>query len=102
MSSFQHHSCTGILADRDEAITIEAVGEGLNIYDNPVGVLTNNPPFDKQLFRLNDYSYLSPDQPVNRFSEQLQLQTYSRGMGAMGLPVICPLPPVLSGWLLRK
>lgn len=33
-----------ILADRDEAITIEAVGEGLNIYDNPVGVLTNNPP----------------------------------------------------------
>ncbi len=75
-----------ILADRDEAITIEAVGEGLNIYDNPVGVLTNNPPFDKQLFRLNDYSYLSPDQPVNRFSEQLPLQPYSRGMGAMGLP----------------
>lgn len=75
-----------ILADRDEAITIEAVEEGLNIYDNPVGVLTNNPPFDKQLFRLNDYSYLSPDQPVNRFSEQLQLQPYSRGMGAMGLP----------------
>ena len=75
-----------ILADRDEAITIEAVGEGLNIYDNPLGVLTNNPPFDKQLFRLNDYSYLSPDQPVNRFSEQLQLQPYSRGMGAMGLP----------------
>ena len=48
--------------------------------------MTNNPPFDKQLFRLNDYSYRSPDQPVNRFSEQLQLQPYSRGMGAMGLP----------------
>lgn len=75
-----------ILADRDEAITIESVQEGLKIYDNPVGVLTNNPPFDKQLFRLNDYSYLSPEQPVNHFSKDLNLNLYSRGMGAMGLP----------------
>lgn len=75
-----------ILADRDETITIEAVAEGLKIYDNPVGVLTNNPPFDKQMFRLHDYSYLSPEQPVNRFSKDLKLKPYSRGMGAMGLP----------------
>lgn len=75
-----------ILADKDEAITIEAVAEGLKIYDNPVGVLTNNPPFDKQMFRLNDYSYLSVEQPVNRFSKDLELKPYSRGMGAFGLP----------------
>lgn len=25
----------------------------VHIYDNPVGVLTNNPPFDKQMFNLN-------------------------------------------------
>lgn len=75
-----------ILADKNEAITIEAVAEGLKIYENPVGVLTNNPPFDKQLFRLNDYSSLSPEQPVNRFAEDLELKPYSRGMGAFGLP----------------
>ncbi len=75
-----------ILADREEAITIESVQEGLKIYDNPVGVLTNNPPFDKQLFGLNNYSYLSPEQPVNHFSKDLNLNLYSRGMGAMGLP----------------
>lgn len=75
-----------ILADKDEAITIEAVAEGLKIYDNPVGVLTNNPPFDKQMFRMNDYSYLSVEQPVNRFSKDLELKPYSRGMGAFGLP----------------
>ncbi len=75
-----------ILADKDEAITIEAVAEGLKIYDNPVGVLTNNPPFDKQMFRLNDYSYLSAEQPVNRFAKGLELKPYSRGMGAFGLP----------------
>ena len=75
-----------ILADKNEAITIEAVAEGLKIYENPVGVLTNNPPFDKQMFRLNDYSSLSPEQPVNRFAKDLELKPYSRGMGAFGLP----------------
>ena len=75
-----------IIADRNSVITVEAVKEGLRIYDNPVGVLTNNPPFDEQIFRLNDYMHLSPKPPENRFSNQLQLTAYSRGMGALGLP----------------
>ncbi|MDY4975479.1 MAG: choloylglycine hydrolase [Clostridia bacterium] len=75
-----------IVADRDGAITVESVRDGLKIYDNPVGVLTNNPPFSEQLFQLNNYMNLSPKSPQNCFSEQLPLQTYSRGMGALGLP----------------
>ena len=75
-----------IIADSKKAITVEAVKEGINIYDNPVGVLTNNPPFDKQLFELNNYMYLSPKSPENRFSKELNLDIYSRGMGAIGLP----------------
>lgn len=75
-----------IVADRDGAITVESVRDGLKIYDNPVGVLTNNPPFEEQLFQLNNYMNLSPKSPQNCFSEQLPLQTYSRGMGALGLP----------------
>lgn len=75
-----------ILADREEAITVESVKDGLKIYDNPVGVLTNNPPFPEQMFRLNDYMHLSPTSPENHFAESLPLYTYSRGMGAMGLP----------------
>lgn len=75
-----------IIADAGEAITVEAVADGLHVYDNPVGVLTNNPPFAQQLFRLNDYMHLSPKEPENRFSDQLSLKHYSRGMGAMGLP----------------
>ena len=75
-----------LLADKQEAVTIEAGKEGLRIWDNPVGVLTNNPAFDDQLLRLNDYMQLSPDVPENRFSGQLDLRPYSRGMGAMGLP----------------
>ena len=75
-----------ILADSKEAITVESVKEGIRIYENPVGVLTNNPPFDEQMFQLNNYMHLSPRTPQNLFSDKLSLQTYSRGMGALGLP----------------
>lgn len=75
-----------LIADKDEAVTVESVAEGLKVYDNPAGVLTNNPPFDLQMFNLNNYLQLSPRQPENRFAPQLSLETYSRGMGALGLP----------------
>lgn len=75
-----------IIADREEAVTLESVREGLRVYDNPVGVLTNNPPFDMQMFQLNQYMHLSAKGPVNHFSEKLDLHAYSRGMGALGLP----------------
>ena len=75
-----------IIADRDECITVESVKEGIKVYDNPVGVLTNNPPFDEQMFNLNNYMNLSPKSPKNTFSDRLPLKVYSRGMGALGLP----------------
>ncbi|MGN0630574.1 MAG: choloylglycine hydrolase, partial [Ruminococcus sp.] len=75
-----------IIADRNSAVTIESVMDGIKVYDNPVGVLTNNPPFDAQMFSLNNYMNLSPKSPENSFSKGLPLSAYSRGMGAMGLP----------------
>lgn len=75
-----------IIADSEDAITVESVASGINIYKNPVGVLTNNPPFDHQLFNLNNYMSLSSKSPKNSFSDKLSLGTYSRGMGALGLP----------------
>ena len=75
-----------LIADREEAITVESVREGLRIYDNVPGVLTNNPPFDEQLFQLNNFMHISPEPPENRFSHKLDLRPYSRGMGALGLP----------------
>ena len=75
-----------IISDNAESITVEAVKEEIKIYNNPVGVLTNNPPFDKQMFALNNYMSLSPKSPENKFAKNLNLQQYSRGMGAIGLP----------------
>ena len=56
-----------IISDENESITVESMSDGLHIYDNPVGVLTNNPPFPQQMFQLNNYMYLSPKQPENTF-----------------------------------
>ncbi len=75
-----------LISDSKESITLEVVAEGIRVYDNPVGILTNNPPFPQQLFQLNNYRKLSPKNPENHFSRQLSLDSYSRGMGALGLP----------------
>lgn len=75
-----------IIADRTECITLEALSDGIHIHKNPVGVLTNNPPFDDQMFQLRNYMHLSPNPPHNHFSPDVDLKPYSRGMGAIGLP----------------
>ncbi|MBR2046612.1 MAG: choloylglycine hydrolase [Agathobacter sp.] len=75
-----------MIADKESSIVVESLKEGIFIHDNPVGVLTNNPPFEIQLFHLNNYMNLSNDPPENHFSEELNLKKYSNGMGAMGLP----------------
>ena len=75
-----------IIADRERAITLESVKEGIRIYDNPVGVLTNNPTFDYHLFNLNNHMRLTSGEPENTFANGLTLEPYSRGMGALGLP----------------
>lgn len=75
-----------ILADRKESITIEPMATGLMLHDNPVGVLTNNPPFDYHLTNLNNFMNLTAEEPSNRFCKQLHMTAYSRGMGAIGLP----------------
>ncbi|MDO4719996.1 MAG: linear amide C-N hydrolase, partial [Peptostreptococcaceae bacterium] len=75
-----------IIADKKESITIESTKDGLKVYANPVGILTNNPPFDKQLFNLNNYKHLSSKDSTNTFSSTLDLESYSLGMGSIGLP----------------
>lgn len=75
-----------IIADKEEAVTVEAMAEGIRIYDNAVGVLTNNPPFSYQMTALKRYLSLSARPPKNTFAPGLLLEPDSRGMGALGLP----------------
>ncbi len=73
-----------MIADKNDCIVLEATRDGVKLYEDPVGVLTNNPPFPTQLLMLNSFANLSPKPPINRSG--LPLSQYSRGMGAIGLP----------------
>lgn len=75
-----------IIAARDGCLTLESTADGINIYENPVGVLTNNPPFPYHMQNLPNYMNLTNREPTNRFCPQLTLAPYSRGMGALGMP----------------
>lgn len=75
-----------MISDGIECIVMEQMKDGLKIYDNPVGVLTNNPPFDYHLTNLNNYMNLTPHYGESRFSDKINLQQYGQGMGAIGLP----------------
>lgn len=74
------------LADATGALVLEATKDGVHIYDDPAGVLTNNPPFPFQLAALNNFQHLSPKPAENRFASALPLASYGQGMGAIGLP----------------
>ena len=75
-----------MIADRNSSIVIESVKDNLHIYNNPVGVLTNSPSFDMQLFHLNNYLHLTRYVTQNLFASGLDLKKYSNGMGAIGMP----------------
>lgn len=75
-----------MVADRRGSLAVECTREGLRIYDDPVGVLTNEPPFRVQMWNLCNYLGLSSQPAVNRFAPEVDLRAISRGMGAMGLP----------------
>jgi choloylglycine hydrolase len=75
-----------MIADRKSTIVIEPLAEGLKIYDDPVGVLTNNPPFPFQLENLGLYLNLTSKEPEFSFGDALELVPTSRGVGAFGLP----------------
>ena len=74
-----------MISDATESITAEPMREGLKIYENTVGTLTNEPTFDFHMTNLSNYMSLSPLPPKNSLCPSVELKRYSRGMGAIGL-----------------
>lgn len=75
-----------LISDRDSSITLECTKDGMKVYENPFGVLTNNPTFDYHLMNINNYMGLYEGHETNRLSPCNELKNYSLGMGALGLP----------------
>lgn len=75
-----------MISDRESSVTVESVADGLKVYDNPVGVLANNPPFDFHMLNIRNYMGVTASPPENRFSDVLDMKPFSLGMGSIGLP----------------
>ena len=75
-----------IMAVKDSCYTLECVIDGLKIYENPIGVLTNNPPFPFHLANLSNYSHLTAKINPRPDYTTLGFNSYSLGTGAVGLP----------------
>ena len=74
------------IADGAGALVLEATREGVRLYDDPVGVLTNNPPFPFHQVNLSQYQHLTARPTENRLAPGLPLPAFGQGMGAIGLP----------------
>ena len=71
------------VADGHGALVVEPMGDGLKVYDDPIGVLTNNPPFPQQAASLARYETLHNESRVAPLAEP---SFFSLGLGAVGLP----------------
>ncbi len=75
-----------IISDKSSSITVEPMKDGLHVYDNPEGILTNNPPFPYQLENLERYEDLRTDNSSVIRNTELSYSDYCQGLGAVGLP----------------
>ena len=75
-------------AAADGALIIEATADGLHLYDDHVGVLTNNPPYPYHTAHLHRYDNLRADFPLvpHREGGTPLGDTYDLGLGMVGLP----------------
>lgn len=75
-----------LVSDKKSSLVLEPMADGLKFHKNPLGVLTNNPPFETQMLWLQNFSHLSNKNPQKSFSPIINPNPYSLGMGALGLP----------------
>ena len=73
-----------MVADKQGCLVVESTEQGLMTYDNPIGVMANDPALPEQWQHLRTYRHLSSQTPPNTFG--VELEEIGRGMGSIGLP----------------
>ncbi len=70
-------------SDGSSALVLECTEQGMRLHHDPVGILTNSPPFDHHLMALRQYAHLTAEYPK---AAQPFMAPFGRGFGAIGLP----------------
>jgi choloylglycine hydrolase len=69
-----------------KSLVVEYVGGKLNLYDNPIGVITNSPEFGWHLTNLRNYLDLGPKNVLTSTVDGERLSPLGQGSGMFGLP----------------
>ena len=90
-----------MIADEKRAFVLEHTASGVHLYDDPVGVLANNPPFDFHRANLCRYGNLSVRADAGDFAKRLGEKAFGMGLSAHGLPGDYSSPSrfVKAAWL---
>ncbi|MGL5415385.1 MAG: choloylglycine hydrolase [Clostridium sp.] len=76
-----------IVTDKSgESIVIEKTKEGIKVFENKVGVLTNSPTFDWHETNLRQYIGLYANQVAKETWSDQELPALGQGTGCVGLP----------------
>ena len=76
-----------ITADKSGAcVTIESTSRGLNLFNNPIGVMTNSPDFQWHMTNLRNYMEASPKQTEEANWNSVCLTPFGQAGGTMALP----------------
>ncbi len=75
-----------IISDSSMSLVVECTKTGMHVYENKTGIMTNNPAFNMQMHNLNNYMHLSNKNPQNTLTDEIELDHYCMGLGALGLP----------------
>ena len=70
---------------KGNGLVIEFTGGKKNVYDNPVGVMTNAPEFPWHLTNLNNYTFTNVNKDTGQLGKQ-KLQTQDAGIALTALP----------------
>jgi choloylglycine hydrolase len=65
---------------------IEYIDGVMNVHDNPLGVLTNSPPFDWQMTNLRNYLHLNVDNAAPVSLSGKTFTGFGQGTGLLGMP----------------
>jgi choloylglycine hydrolase len=76
----------GIYDASGKGIVVEYTKDGLKVFDNEVGVLTNAPTYDWHIINLSNYIGLSSLQPKAIKIGALELAPLGQGIGLRGIP----------------
>ncbi len=71
---------------KGDAIVIEYVNGELNIYDNPLGVITNSPTFDWHITNIRNYLNLSANDVNKKEFAGETFTPFGQGSGLFGIP----------------